>query len=175
MIRTLLLCACLAVAAFAQDNPLTASVKAGYLQGKNVITRSAEKMPEEHFTFKPSDDVRNYGQMLGHIADAQYLFCAPILGEQAKSPSVEKGTTGKAALVEAVKAAFAYCDKAWDSMTDAKAAEAVKFFGRDNTKIGVMAFNNMHNYEHYGNLVTYMRIKGVVPPSSEPRPAPAKK
>jgi len=176
MLKSITLCACLAAASFAQENPLSASFKMAYTQTKTSITRAAEKMPEDQYGFKPSDDVRSFGQVIGHVADAQYMFCAPVLGDSAtKPPGVEKSATTKAALVEAVKTAFAYCDKAYDAMTDAKAVQVLKFFGRDNTGGGVLAFNSMHNYEHYGNIATYMRIKGVVPPTSEPRPAATKK
>jgi hypothetical protein len=84
-------------------------------------------------------------------------------------PGIEKSKTSKADLVKALNDAFAYCDKAYDGMTDAKAVETVKFFGGDRAKLTVLSFNNAHNDEHYGNLVTYMRIKGLVPPSSEQR------
>lgn len=76
----------------------------------------------------------------------------------------------------ALKEAFAYCDDAYAKMTDANAAEMVSFFGMRITKLGAMDFNTAHNMKHYGNLVTYMRIKGIVPPSSEPKqPAASKK
>ncbi len=160
--------------AFAQENPLTTSFKNEYGLTKGLLTRSADKVSEADYEFRPTKDVRSFGQVLGHVADAQYLFCSAAIGE--KSPaagSAEKTKTTKADLVAALKEAFAYCDKAYDAMTDATAAQAIKFFGQDTTKLGVLAFNNMHNMEHYGNLVTYMRLKNIVPPSSEPRPRPA--
>jgi uncharacterized damage-inducible protein DinB len=139
-----------------------------------VLTRSADKVSEADYAFKPTKDVRSFGQILGHVADAQYAFCSAVSGE--KSPatgSVEKTKTTKADLVAALKDAFAYCDKVYEGMTDASAAQSIKFFGRDTTKLGILAFNNMHDMEHYGNLVTYMRLKNIVPPSSEPRPQPS--
>ena len=160
----------LAACAFAQENPLSASIKGEYGIAKGVLTRSADKVPEADYDFKPTKDVRSLGQILGHVADAQYMFCSAAMGE--KSPatgSVEKTKTTKADLVAALREAFTYCDKAYDAMTDASAAETIKFFGRETTKLGVLAFNNMHDMEHYGNLVTYMRLKNIVPPSSEPR------
>jgi hypothetical protein len=84
----------------------------------------------------------------------------------------------KADLIAALNAAFAYCDKAYDSMTDASAVQTIKLFGNDAPRLSALTVNNMHNMEHYGNLVTYMRIKGIVPPSSEQQaapPQPAKK
>ena len=85
--------------------------------------------------------------------------------------------TSKADLIAALKTAFAYCDKAYDGMTDASGGQIVKLFGTgtDTPKLGVLNFNNVHNMEHYGNLVTYMRIKGIVPPTSEQGQMPAPK
>jgi uncharacterized damage-inducible protein DinB len=144
-------------------------IKMTYEQGKNLILRSAEKMPEEHYSFRPVDTVRTFGQILGHIADAQYLFCSSAKNEKLEPRAVEKNKTTKADLTSALKEAFAYCDGVYNSLNDASGAETVKLFGRDRTRSGALAFSNAHNYEHYGNLVTYMRIKGLVPPSSEGR------
>jgi uncharacterized damage-inducible protein DinB len=96
-----------------------------------------------------------------------------VLGQDNPRPAIEKSKTTKADLVQALNDAFAYCDKAYDGMTDAHAADIVKFFGRDYAKLAVLSFNSAHNNEHYGNMVTYMRIKGLVPPSSEARPQSA--
>jgi uncharacterized damage-inducible protein DinB len=159
-------------------NPLSGSAKRQYTQFKNFIIASAEKMPEENYGFKPADTVRGYGQIVGHVADAQYLFCSAVRGEKAPDLKIEQSKTTKTDLVASLKEAFAYCDKAYDGMTDASGSELIKFFGNDAPKLGVLYFNNMHNSEHYGNLVTYLRMKNIVPPSSEPRtpaPAPPKK
>ena len=167
--RNALLCLALVVPAFAQTgNPLSADVKLVFDSVKRNVVASAEKMAEENYAFKPSPDVRSFGQLLGHIADAQYGFCGGVKGER-KQMGIEKSVTAKADMVKALNEAFAYCDAVYTSMTDAQGAEIVKFFGRDRPKLGVLAFNNAHNWEHYGNLVTYLRIKGIVPPSSERR------
>ena len=150
-------------------DPLSAGIKGMYNSIKNNVIKSAEKMPEENYAFQPTPEVRTFGRLVGHVADAQYLFCSVVTGEKNPAPGIEKGKTSKADLVAALKDAFAYCDKAYDGMTDAHAAEIVKFFGREQAKLVVLAFNNAHNDEHYGNIVTYMRMKGLVPPSSEGR------
>jgi uncharacterized damage-inducible protein DinB len=157
-----------ALPAFSQ-NPLAAGQKFLYTSAKNNIIRSAEKMPEENYSFKPTPEVRSYGQLLGHVADAQYAFCSAVLGKPNPAPGVEKTKTSKADLVQALNEAFAYCDQAYDGLTDAQAATMVKFFGAEQTKLTVLSFNTAHNNEHYGNIVTYLRIKGLVPPSSERR------
>jgi len=172
--RTIGLVVCLwlsGVAMHAQSaaDPLSTAIKGIYNISKNDVVRAADKMPEENYAFKPTPEVRSFGQIIGHVADAQYLFCSSATGETNPAPGIEKSKTSKADLVKALNDAFAYCDKAYNGMTDAHAADMVKFFGRDQPKLSILAFNSAHNMEHYGNLVTYMRIKGLVPPSSEQR------
>ena len=146
-----------------------------YTQLTGFVLRSAEKMPEENYGFKPVDSVRSYGQILGHIADAQYAFCSIALGETNPTPRNEQTKTSKADLTAALKEAFAYCGKAYDGMTDASAAQPVKMFGTDAPRLGVLIVNSTHTIEHYGNLVTYMRMKNVVPPTSEAGSVPPAK
>src|SRR5258707_54575 len=134
------------------------------------IQRAAEQMPEEEYAFKPDPAVRSFGQILGHIADADYLFCSGVLGENSPSPGIEKTKKTKAELMSALHDAFAYCDRAYNTLTDANANETVKAFGQERNKLGVLWFNASHNLEHYGNLVVYMRLKGIVPPSSDATP-----
>jgi len=157
-----------AAVAIAQENPLSAHTKFMYAGVKRILLRSAEKMPEEHYNFKPTDVVRSYGQIIGHVADSQYMFCSAVLGEKNPAPKVEKTRTSKADLIAALKEAFAYCDRAYDGMTDASATQVVKMMGSDMPKLGVLNINNIHTVEHYGNLVTYLRMNNIVPPTSDP-------
>jgi len=183
ILRVLMVCLLLpAAASLAQEkaaapaqpnpNPLSTWNKVAYSRVKDILLRSAEKMPEENYSFKPVDTVRSYGQIVGHVADAQYLFCSIALGEQNPGLKIEQTKTSKADLIAALNTAFAYCDKAYDGMTDASAAQMIKLFGNDAPRLAALTVNNMHDLEHYGNLVTYMRLKGIVPPSSE-QPAQA--
>jgi len=160
----LLALAC-AITVSAQD-PIGSDTKGLYINIKNTIMRSAQKMPEENYSFQPTPEVRTFGQLIGHLADAQYEFCGPVKGD-GKQMNIEKTVKTKADLVAALKEAFAYCDPLYDSLTAASGAQKVKFFGREMTKFGILEFNVAHANEHYGNIVTYMRIKGLVPPSSE--------
>lgn len=158
------------------DNPFSTINKHSYERTKGILLRSAEKMPEENYSFKPVDSVRSYGQIVGHLADAQYLFCSTASGEKNPDLKIEKTKTSKADLIAALKDGFAYCDKVYDAMTDAAAMQMANFFGNNIPKFGVLNINIGHNMEHYGNLVTYMRIKGIVPPTSEQQGAmPAQK
>lgn len=155
-------------AAAPQNNPLVAHNKSIFGGVKQILLRSAEKMPEENYSFKPTAAVRSYGQIIGHVAEAQYSFCSIVLGEKNPAPKIEQTKTSKADLISALKNAFAYCDKAYDGMTDVSAIQMVKSIGGDTPKLGVLATNNLHTIEHYGNLVTYMRLKNIVPPTSDP-------
>lgn len=159
----------LVVSAQTPANPLSTSTKGLYTMAKTNLTRAAEKMPEENYAFKPTPDVRSFGQLVGHVADANGMFCSAVLGMPSPVKGVEKEKTSKADLVKALNDSFAFCDKAYDSMTDADAATMTKFFGSERPKLNVLNFNVVHDYEHYGNIVTYLRLKGIVPPSSEPR------
>jgi uncharacterized damage-inducible protein DinB len=149
-------------------NPFSAGQKMIYGYASDIVVRSAEKMPAENYGFKATPDVRSFGQILGHVADSQYMFCSAVLGEKNPGLEIEKTKTAKADLVQALKDAVAYCNKAYDGMTDATALQTVKIMGGDQAKLTVLSFNNVHTIEHYGNIITYLRLKGLVPPSSEP-------
>jgi uncharacterized damage-inducible protein DinB len=152
----------------AQDNnPLSDDVKRAYSQVKDNILRSAEKMPEENYNFRPAPRVRTFGQVLGHIAQEQYLyFCGPLKGEQ-KAADIERTKTSKADLIAALKDSFAYCDAVYDQMKDQDATTVVNTGGNKSTRLRLLWMNIVHDESHYGNLVTYLRIKGIVPPSTE--------
>ena len=153
-----------------QDNPISAYQKGMYGYVKGILLSSAEKMPDENYAFRPTDSVRSYGQIVGHVADAQYSFCSIALGKNNPQLNIEKTRTTKPELIAALKEAFAYCDEAYDGLTDATAAQPVKLFGKDSPRLGALEVNLMHDFDHYGNLATYMRLKGIVPPTSEQPP-----
>lgn len=167
--KTILLFVAAAAVTVAQDNPLSSDTKGLFTMTNGNIVKAAEKAPEEIYSYKPTPEVRSFGQLIGHVADAQYLFCSAVKGEKVAPKGIEKSEASKAELTAALKEAFAYCDGVYSSLTDAAAADKVKFFGNDRTKLSILNFNTIHNYEHYGNIVTYLRLKNIVPPSSERR------
>ena len=132
-----------------------------------VLIAAAEKVPEESYSFRPSPDVRSFGQLVGHLADSQYFFCSTAAGEPKPDSDAEKNQTKKVDLVSALKDAVAYCNKTYAGMTDAKGSQMIKMMNFDFARLAVLAANFAHNYEHYGNMATYMRIRGIVPPTSE--------
>lgn len=134
------------------------------------ITTAAEQMPEKDYAFRPTHDVRTFGQLIGHLAGAQNMICASAMGEKGRAEDeIEKSVTTKAGLIAALRASTEYCARAY-AQTDAASAGEVSLFGGKFTRLGALTVNAMHNAEHYGNIVTYLRIRGMVPPSSQPPP-----
>jgi len=154
---------------FAQGgNPMTQSMKAQFDEIKMYISQTAQKVPEDLYSFKATPEVRSLGEIIGHVADSNFMICSVAAGEKAPQSGFEKGKTSKADLAKGLMDSIAYCDKVIASMDDTKGMETVKFFnGGQTPRLAVLAFNNSHCNEHYGNLVTYMRLKKIVPPSTE--------
>ena len=130
------------------------------------ITQTATELSEADYAYRPTANVRTVGEMIGHVAGAQAMMCAAALGEpQPAEDAVEKSAKTKAALVAALKASTAAFGRAY-AQTDAAAAGSTQLFGQRVSRFHALTLNAVHNGEHYGNLVTYMRMKGIVPPSS---------
>ena len=145
--------------AVAALNPLYQNIKG------NII-KSAEQMPEANYAFKATPEVRSFGQLVGHMANANFAICATAKGETSPLTQDFEKTTDKATLVKAVKDAFAYCDGAF-TMADAAFAPMAELFGMKMSRLSFLMLNVAHDNEHYGNMVTYFRLKGMVPPSSQ--------
>src|SRR5262249_537640 len=129
---------------------------------------TAAKVSEELYAFKPTPEVRSLGQLIGHVADANFMICAAAAGEKAPQGGFENGKTTKADLSKGLNDSIAYCDAVFARMDDKKSNEMTALVGVQQPRVAVLFFNVEHENEHYGNLVTYMRLKGIVPPSSEP-------
>jgi len=145
-----------------------AAIKAAYNGIKNNLTKAAEKMPDDQYSFKASPDIRTFGALIAHIADAQGRTCAAVAGST--PPQSAGSKTAKAELVEALKASYEICDGVINSLSDEDATKTVSMGrGGPRSKFAVLWGMIAHSNEEYGYLAVYMRIKGVVPPSSEPR------
>jgi uncharacterized damage-inducible protein DinB len=170
-----LLLVSLAAPAFGQSasapaNAGVAAIRAMWEGQSGYLLRAAEQMPEADYAFKPVATVRTFGQLIGHVAGSQNAFCAAAVGDPERAEDeVEKSMTTKAQLVAALRASSEYCRRAY-AQTDAAAAQSITLFGEKQTRMWALALNATHDGEHYGNVVTYFRIKGMVPPSSQPKP-----
>lgn len=173
----LLLSFSVAAASAAAQNPEAAASSGAVSTSRQLwqdvtsnITAVAQELPESLYAYKPTPEVRSFGQLIGHVAGSQYLFCAAALGEAERAEdAIEKTATSKTALVAALKASTEYCNRAY-GQSDADATTATQLFGQAQSRLYALAMNAVHNGEHYGNLVTYLRLNGIVPPSSRPRP-----
>jgi hypothetical protein len=154
-------------------NPISQAVRDGWAAAKRNVSGSATLMPADKYGFKPVDSVRTYGQLLAHIAGANYVFCAAARGEKPPhaEDAFEKSATTRDAIIKALNDSLAYCDAAYMALTDRSAAEIVEgpFGSAKTARIAALIGNTGHLQEHYGNLVTYLRINGLVPPSSAPQ------
>jgi uncharacterized damage-inducible protein DinB len=181
VLRFAVLVACAAVPAAAQssdggaDQVLSSSTAASVKAMHGVIRRNlaeaASAMPAADYAFRPTPQVRSFAELVGHVVNANFYFCAQARGEKPNFGGTDYGkVSDKAALVKGLSEALAYCDAAYDGTTDANAGQAVTVQGRGGgtptTRALVLAFNTTHNNEHYGNVVVHLRLKGVVPPST---------
>lgn len=158
----------------ANQNPLSTWLRNAYKINRNFLVQSAEKMPEQDYNMRPGPQmvVRTYGQIIGHLANFNYLWCSEAQGK--KNPAVGKDfekVTTKAGLVQALQGALHYCDGVYDALTDASGMQMIEVTTEGGRKTRMPRFaqlilNYAHNNDHYGNLVTYMRIKSIVPPST---------
>ena len=150
-------------------NPLTANAKVQFGALSGFVVRSAEKVPEDLYSFRATPEVRSMAELFGHVADAMFAMCSTAAGSKPPRTGIEKAVTSKTALVAALKEGVTYCNSVYDGMTDQKGLETVPFYFGPTPRVSVLYFVVTHTYEHYGNLVTYMRLKNIVPPSSEPQ------
>jgi hypothetical protein len=159
------------VALRAQDNPISADARQSYALVKDSLLKAADRMPAEDYSFRTVPQVRTFGEMIAHVADGQLLMCQVVKGEKTTANAkFAPAKTAKADLVASLKASFDYCDPVYASMTDAAGIAKVKWFRWDMTRLGLLNWNIAHDNEMYGIIGAFLRIKGLVPPSSEGRP-----
>lgn len=136
------------------------------------LADAAEEMPAEEYAFRPTPEVRTFGQLIGHVINTNFFFCSQAAGEKSPATTNYEQITDKAALVKALDESLAFCDRVYAATTDAnflrpvKVADAADGLSSNTVRGAVLMFNVAHNNEHYGNLVVYMRLKGHVPPST---------
>ena len=154
----------------AGSNPVSQAIRTGWNAAKQNLSGSAKVMPEAKYSFKPVDTVRTFGEILAHVAGANYIFCAAARGEKPPhaEDAFEKSAKTRADIVKALEDSFKYCDVAYTALEDGKLGDmvAAPFGTAKTTRAETVMGNTGHVQEHYGNLVTYLRINGLVPPSS---------
>ncbi len=157
----------IAGAAFGQGSPLPSEVQTAYSRIKVNVLKAADKMPPEDYSFKPTPDIRTFARVVNHVTEAQFRICGASNHTDPAGQKVPQETADKAAIVEALKASFAECDKAYAGITDANMAEVIPAGPLTRSRLGLLWANVSHDNEQYATLALYMRLKGLVPPSSE--------
>jgi hypothetical protein len=159
---------------YGQENPLSTEAQQSWTRTKNNLLAAAEKMPEEHYAFKPAPESQSFRELIAHTADSAMGTCSAFSGE--RKPGGAASKTAKAELVAALRAGLEECDKAYGSLTDAKATEMIAGRGGNRSRLGTLYGNTIHLEHEYAQMAVHLRLKSVVPPSSERRgpPPPAK-
>ena len=174
MIRTLTAALALAwLAAHAQENPLSTEAQQAWNRTKNNLAGAAQKMPEESYNFKPTPESQSFRDLVAHTADSAMGACSTYNGERKQGGAAS--LTAKADLVNALNASLAECDKAYGSLTDAKATEMVQGPRGSRSRLGLLYGNTIHLEHEYAQMAVHLRLKGIVPPSTEGRGGPPRK
>jgi uncharacterized damage-inducible protein DinB len=173
--RSVLMIALAAAPAVAQSSTrsvspsATSEIRKAWETERGYLMDAAMDVPESTYAFRPTPEVRTFGELIAHLAGAQDSFCAAALGEpRSAEDAVEKTTNTKAALVDALKKSSDHCARAY-AMSDQDASKSLNAADGNGSRLSMLIMNLTHDNEHYGNIVTYMRMNHMIPPSSKPR------
>jgi uncharacterized damage-inducible protein DinB len=154
--------------ALGQGSPFPSEIQGNYARIKANVIKAAEKMPADGYSFKPTADIRTFARVVNHVTEAQMHICGASNGATATDAKMPAETADKAAIVDALKASFAECDKAYAGLTEANQAELLSGAGpAKRSRLSMLWGNVAHDNEQYATLSLYLRLKGLVPPSSE--------
>ena len=150
---------------------LASSARSMHMVIRRNLAEAAELMPADAYAFKPTPEVRSFGEVIGHLADGNFYFCAQAKGEAPPFTATFEKVVGKPALLKALSDSLAYCDAVYAATTDSTFNQTVQVPaasgpGTRTLRGALLTFNTAHNNEHYGNVVVYLRLKGLVPPST---------
>jgi uncharacterized damage-inducible protein DinB len=138
-------------------------------QAEEVIS-AAEAMPADKYNFAPTGGdfkgVRTFAQQITHIASAQYFFFGGFGTKPTIDPKSLDKLTSKDDIVKALKDSFAFAQQAAGTITAENAFEEIAEKDGTNTRAGITAFSLAHTNDHYGQMVVYLRMNGIVPPAS---------
>ena len=140
---------------------------AAYNRVKPNILKAAEKMPAENYSYKPTPDIRTFARVVNHVTEAQLHSCGALTNTKFEDSAVPPETADKATILAALKASFDTCDKAYASLSDGGILEVLSVGPVKRSRIGLAWGNISHDNEQYATLALYLRLKGLVPPSSE--------
>lgn len=151
----------------AEPESFTESIHGAAEHIRNMFTVAAEEMSEEDYAFRPTPEVRSFGELLAHVANTNYWFCSVAMEKETPVTNIEKTMTSRADLQKVLAESFEYCEGAHAAMADeANASRTVEIMGKPRPALAALNFLNYHSLLHWGNAITYMRLRGKVPPSN---------
>ncbi len=150
-----------------QDNPLSTESRQAWNRTKTMIVAAAKKMPEENYSFKPAPESQSFGDLVAHTANSAMNACSGYMGERRGAGANAAGSKDK--LIAALETAASECDKAYRSLTDDKIGEMIEGRRASRSRLGTLYRNTIHMEHEYAQMAVHLRLKGLVPPSSEPR------
>src|ERR1700723_2154622 len=142
-------------------NPLTTTISIFRNNMQDKIMKAADAMPESKYSYRPTKDVRSFGEIVTHVADISYTLCSNVKGEATPATATAKGS--KTEIVAYLKGSFDYCDGVYSGFPDAHLNDPANFFGAKTNKMFILTQVGNHDALHYGNLVTYLRLNGLEP------------
>jgi uncharacterized damage-inducible protein DinB len=145
----------------AAPNPLTTTLSIFRSNMQDKIMKSADAMPESKYNYRPTKDVRSFAEIVTHVADISYILCSNAKGEARPATATMKGS--KTEIIAYLKGSFDYCDSSFSGFTDAHLNDPADFWGHSTNKMFILTQVGNHDALHYGNLVTYLRLNGLVP------------
>ena len=151
----------------AQPSGPAAEAAAAYNRIKPNILKAADKMPADSYGFKPTPEIRSFARVVNHVTEAQLHTCGALTGTKFPDSDVPPETADKATVVAALKKSFDACDKAYAGLTDGSLMEVLTVGPAKRSRIGIAWGGVSHDNEQYATLALYLRLKGLVPPSSE--------
>lgn len=163
----ILAAAAMALPLYAQDNPLSTEAQQAWNRTMNNVLGAAERMPEENYSFKPAPESQSFGDLVAHTANSAMGACSGYNGERQRGSADAAGS--KADMVAALKAAMSECEKAYGSLTDAAATEMIEGRRGSRSRLGTLWGNTVHIEHEYAQMAVHLRLKGLVPPSSDRR------
>jgi uncharacterized damage-inducible protein DinB len=143
------------------SNPLTTTLSIFRSNMQDKIMKSADAMPESKYSYRPTKEVRSFAEILNHVADISYTLCSNVKGEA--NPASATAKVSKTEIMAYLKGSFDYCDGVYSGFTDAHLNDPADFFGVKTNKMFILTQVGNHDALHYGNLVTYLRLNGLVP------------
>lgn len=161
------------------NRPLGAIIQRSFNVFTNYLVMAAEMMPESGYAFRPTPDLRTFGQQINHATGAHYSFCnqagvPPDIQKQA-APSLAS-VTAKVAIVAALRESIAYCNRVLAAASEEWLSQSAAGLGGSSSGLiqGMRAhafiYNAVHSAEDYGTITTYLRMQGIVPPSTALHP-----